>query len=154
MTNVEANTRGKIYRRTEDGVESYMTVKDALAEVNEAMIGRVVRERRVRTMSSSHGQHDITYSDGRRVVLIEIDAPQPEKEQRIVIAKGKRYVVSAVTPAQTERRPIGKNSYSLPHPAYVRYWSEKNGEASGATRHASASNKPGTVGRAIWDAIQ
>lgn len=159
MQNVAADHRGKIYRRTVDGVESFVTVKEALAEVNDAMIGRVARERSTRTMSSSRGQHDITYRDGRRVVLIEIDAPAPVEAasdgRRIVTVKGKRYVVGAVVPEQTERRQISKHSYSLPHPAYVRYWSAgPTGLPSGPTRDCSGRSKPGTVGHAIWNAIQ
>lgn len=160
ITEVQADARGKIYLRTEDGIDSYMTVKDALAEVNEAMIGRVVRERRVRTMSSGRGHHAVEYSDGRKVVLKEMDAPIAEaptesdsKGRRIVTAKGKRYVVGSIIPEQTERKKFGKCSYSLPHPAYVHYWSVRNDEAFGPIRSCSGRNKPGTVGRAIWDAV-
>jgi hypothetical protein len=71
----------KAYQRIEDGVITQVSVKEALGEVNEAMIGRVVRERRVRTMSSSHGHHVIEYSDGRKVKLDEIDAPEQEKTE-------------------------------------------------------------------------
>lgn len=69
--------------------------------------------------------------------------------KRIVTAKGKRYVVSAITPA----RPRTPGAKSWVPEAYVRYWSERNGETFGATRFGKASGKPGSVGRAIWDAV-
>lgn len=143
----------RMYDRTENGVTTRITAKEALAEVNEAMIGRVVRERRVRRMSSSHGRHSIEYSNGRLVDLREVkQAKAPEtdgKGRRIVIARGKRYVVDSITPA----RPRTEGATWWVPQAYVSYWSERNGEAFGATRSANASMKPGTVGRAIWDAI-
>ncbi|WP_329142758.1 hypothetical protein OIU91_04005 [Streptomyces sp. NBC_01456] len=37
--------------------------------------------------------------------------------------------------------------------AYVSYWSERNGETFGPTRTTNGDAKPGTVGRAIWDAV-
>lgn len=147
---VQPDARGKVYRRVTDGVEDFITVKEALAEVNDLMMNR---KRDYREMSSSQGHHTITYRNGVRVVLTEVDAPKAESAERIVTVKGKRYVVSSVVPEQTERRKIAEHSYSLPHPAYVRYWSERNGKAFGPTRHASGNNKPGTVGRAIWDAV-
>lgn len=75
MEQPQPDHRGKIYHRTEDGTETLVTVREALAEVNDAMMGRVSRERSVRTMHSSKGQHHIVYADGRTVTLLEIDAP-------------------------------------------------------------------------------
>ncbi|WP_328721758.1 hypothetical protein OHT52_21205 [Streptomyces sp. NBC_00247] len=72
---VQADARGKIYRRTEDGIDSHMTVADALAEANDAMMGG---RSKVREMSSGQGHHVIAYKDGRRVSLVEVDAPAPE----------------------------------------------------------------------------
>lgn len=155
INEVQADARGKIYLRTEDGIDSYMSVKDALAEVNEAMMGRVARERSTRKMSSSQGHHAIEYRDGRRVTLKEIDAPVAEEkgpkawtgeETRIVTVKGKRYAVGQIVEAGD------RGSYSVAR-AYVTYWSERDGKTFGATRHTNGDAKPGTVGRAIWDAV-
>lgn len=154
VNEVQADSRGKIYIRTVDGADSYVTVKEALIEVNDAMMGRIARERSVRTMSSGKGHHAITYRDGRRVVLKEIDAPQPVVEgpdvwtgekTRILTAKGKRYVVGTVVPAGV------RGKYQVP--AYVHYWSERHGKTFGPIRSTNADAKPGTVGRAIWDAV-
>ncbi|MGW5928055.1 hypothetical protein ACWF2L_17665 [Streptomyces anulatus] len=148
INEVQADARGKIYLRTEDGIDSYMSVKDALSEVNDAMMGRVVRERSTRKMSSSQGHHVIEYRDGRRVTLKEIDAPVAEEkgpkawtgeETRIVTVKGKRYAVGQIVQAGPT--------------AYVSYWSERDGKTFGATRGTNRDAKPGTVGRAIWDAV-
>ncbi len=155
MQQPQPDHRGKIYRRTEDGMEALITVREALAEVNDAMMGRVSRERSVRTMSSSKGQHHIVYADGRTVTLLEIDPPATDsKGRRIVTAKGKRYVVGSVVRALEERKQINENSYFLPYPAYVHYWSVRDGEAWGPTRECSGRNKPGTVGHAIWSQVK
>ncbi|MFJ9408613.1 hypothetical protein [Streptomyces sp. NPDC101393] len=68
---------------------------------------------------------------------------------RIVTVKGKRYVVGTIVPA----RPRTEGAKSWIPRAYVSYWSERNGEAFGATRSTNGDAKPGTVGRAIWDAV-
>ena len=143
-------TDTKVYQRTENGAMSEVSVKDAMAEVNFAMMDG---KRYVREMSSGRGQHRIEYTDGRVVVLLEMNAPaKPETDsegRKIVTVKGKRYIVSPVTPA---RPKIAGVPTWVPE-AYVNYWSERNGETFGATRSASASRKPGTVGRAIWDSV-
>ncbi|MYS37169.1 hypothetical protein K388_07427 [Streptomyces sp. KhCrAH-43] len=155
ITGVQADARGKIYLRIENGIESHVSVKDALGEVNDAMLGRLSRERSTRRMSSGQGHHAMEYRDGRLVTLVEIDAPQQVEEgptawtgeaTRIITAKGKRYVVGQIIPAED------RGSYRVTR-ACVRYWSERDGETSGPTRHASGDAKPGTVGRAIWDAV-
>lgn len=135
----------RIYRRTENGTETLISVPEALAEVNDAMMGG---SHKVETMSSGHGNHQIEYKDGRMVSLVEIEETIPVKSP-IVVVKGRRYVVSSITPA----RPRTEGVKSWIPQAYVSYWTERNGQAFGATRHASASNKPGTIGRAIWDAV-
>lgn len=141
----------KIYQRTENGAMSEVSVKDAMAEVNFAMMDG---KRYVREMSSGQGQHRIEYTDGRVVVLLEMNAPaKPETDsegRKIVTVKGKRYVVSPVTPA----RPKVAGVPTWVPEAYASYWSERNGQTFGAIRFASASKKPGTVGRTVWDAIQ
>jgi hypothetical protein len=140
----------KIYERTENGVTAQVSVRDALAEVNHAMMDG---KGDVREMSSSRGRHSIEYKDGRSVKLTEVDAPAPvetdSRGDRIISVQGKRYVVGTLVPA----RPKTPGAKSWTPEAYVSYWSERNGETFGATRFASASGKPGTVGRAIWDAV-
>jgi hypothetical protein len=143
----------KVYERTENGTTTHVSIREAMAEVNDAMMGRLSRERRVRKMSSGRTQHHIEYADGRVVRMTLVDAPAPvetdSKGRRIVTVKGKRYIVSHITPA----RPKTPGAKTWTPEAYVRYWSERNGETFGATRSACGSNKPGTVGRAIWDAV-
>ena len=69
---------------------------------------------------------------------------------RVVTVKGKLYVVSPVTPA----RPETPGCVSWVPEAYVEYWSGGLlGLPAGPTRSARASSKPGSVGRAIWDAV-
>jgi len=62
----------KIYERTENGVTAPVSVRDALAEVNHAMMAG---KGDVREMSSGRGRHSIEYRDGRSVKLTEVDAP-------------------------------------------------------------------------------
>jgi hypothetical protein len=71
-------TANKIYERTESGVTTRVSVSEALAEVNTAMMEG---KREVRTMSSSRGDHSIEYKDGRKVRLVEIDAPAETDER-------------------------------------------------------------------------
>lgn len=61
----------KVYERTENGTMTRVSVRDALDEVNHAMMGG---KRDVRRMSSSHGNHSIDYRDGRSVRLVEVEA--------------------------------------------------------------------------------
>lgn len=68
----------KVYERTENGTTETLTVKEAMPEVNHAMMGG---RRDVRTMSSSYGQHQIEYKDGRTVRLVLVDAPESTPEQ-------------------------------------------------------------------------
>ncbi|WP_206302654.1 hypothetical protein [Streptomyces sp. WAC 01529] len=68
---------------------------------------------------------------------------------RIITVKGKRYAVSPIHPAP----PWTVGATSGVTPAHVDYWSERNGKTFGATRSANGDAKPGTVGRAIWDAV-
>lgn len=67
----------KVYNRTENGVTTQVSVQEAMAEVNTAMMeGR----RQVKRMSSGHGDHAITYKDGRSVRLIETEATVEAEE--------------------------------------------------------------------------
>lgn len=69
---------------------------------------------------------------------------------QVVTVKGKLYVVSEITPA----RPKTPGATSWVPEAYVTYWSGGLlGLAAGPTRFAKKSSKPGTVGRAVWDAV-
>jgi len=142
----------KVYNRTENGTTVQVSVKDAMAEVNAAMMGP---RRNIREMSSVQGSHTIVYRDRRRVRLDEVDAPERTMRtgayttRKKVTVKGKSYIVTAVTPA----RPRTPEAVSWIPEAYVSYWAERNGTAFGPTRSGKASMRPGTVGRAIWDAV-
>lgn len=140
-----------------EGVATLVDWRVGRDEINAGMMGET--KKAVREMSAGRTDALIKYRDGRTVRLVLVDAPEEEAAEklerttdgrrRIVTVKGKRYVVSAVTPAQP--RTPGAMSW-IPE-AYVSYWSERNGETFGATRFASASGKPGTIGRAIWDTV-
>ncbi|WP_223772974.1 hypothetical protein [Streptomyces sp. 135] len=66
----------KVYNRTENSLTVQVSVREALAEVNTAMMeGR----RQVKTMSSGRGHHIIEYKDGRTVRLIETDAEEAQE---------------------------------------------------------------------------
>lgn len=143
----------RIYRRTENDTETLISVTEALVEVNDAMMGG---RNAVRSMSSSHGNHQIEYTDGRKVSLVEIEGTLPmapvetdSDGRRIVSVKGKRYIVGTIVSGSS----WDKVSRSWVPEKYVAYWSERNGRTFGSTRFVGESAKPGTVGRAIWDAV-
>ncbi|QDN64367.1 hypothetical protein [Streptomyces sp. S1D4-14] len=62
----------KMYERTEDGVTTHVSIREAMAEVNHAMMDG---KRDVREMSSGRDRHWIDYKDGRSVRLTLVDAP-------------------------------------------------------------------------------
>ncbi|MEV0966874.1 hypothetical protein AB0J25_30620 [Streptomyces sp. NPDC049910] len=66
----------KTYERTEDGITTRVTVQEALAEGRAAMTDRVTDRAHVRTISRDSGRYDITYTDGRHVVLAPADEDQ------------------------------------------------------------------------------
>lgn len=66
----------KIYARTEDGITTRVTAQEALAEGRAAMTDRVTDRARVRIISRDSGRYDITYTDGRHVVLAPVDEDQ------------------------------------------------------------------------------
>lgn len=66
-----------VYQRTENGAMEIVSVKEAMTEVNHAMMDG---KRYVREMSSGKGQHSIDYTDGRTVVLIEMEESASETE--------------------------------------------------------------------------
>lgn len=148
--------------RTENGTRTLITTRDAVAEIESAMIGPTRKE--VRQMSASRSGANIEYRDGRKVDIrpatpAELDtiaresaatSADPElmvydKPARIVTVNGKRYVVSSVMYSSTATSS-----------AYVDYWSERNGRPFGPTRWAGIEHagKRGTVGAAIWAAVQ
>lgn len=147
----------KVYERTENGITAHVSIREGLDEVNHAMMDG---KRDAKEMSSiTRTDFAIEYKDGRKVTLIQVDAPAAETEEgpevwtgeatRFVTVKGKRYIVGTIVPAQP--RTPGAKSW-IPT-AYVQYWSERDGKTFGATRSTSGNAKPGTVGRAIWDAV-
>ncbi|MFD7956063.1 hypothetical protein ACFV4X_21520 [Streptomyces ardesiacus] len=66
----------KTYERTEDGITIRVTAQEALAEGRAAMTDRVTDRAHVRTISRDSGSYDITYTDGRHVVLAPADEDQ------------------------------------------------------------------------------
>lgn len=132
--------------RTENGVAANVTKEAGLAEANLCMMAG---KREVAEMTAVSGFYDIRYKDGRKVTLSRQDGDMPAPARQTVTVKGKRYIVSAITPA----RPKTEGATSWIPEAYVSYWAERNGEIFGATRTAKASMKPGSIGRAIWDAL-
>ncbi|WDM16682.1 hypothetical protein J3S85_37575 [Streptomyces lavenduligriseus] len=154
----------KVYERTENGVTSTVSQREGLAEISRA---KMEGKRDVRTMwSISRTDYAIDYKDGRSVRLILVDAPAlegntqgqaapvertaliqrradgPDLMGRVVTVKGKDYVVD---------RPV--RSSASGGGECVDYWSERNGMRFGATRTARPDAKPGTVARAIWEAV-
>lgn len=86
-----------------------------------------------------------------RTALIQRQSNGPDLMGRVVTVKGKDYVVDQIIPAD---RPVPAYAPKGWEPtAYVDYWSERDGARFGSTRTAGPGSKPGTVGRAIWDAV-
>lgn len=147
----------QVYERTENGTVTHVTIREGLNEINHAMMaGR----RDVASMSSiSRTDYAIEYKDGREVHLVRVDAPAGRTEPgpavwtgeatQIVTVAGKRYVVGEINQGYPRS---GDSPIHRPR-AYVRYWGERKGKAFGPTRSAGSNAKPGTVARAIWDAI-
>ncbi|MGW1828883.1 hypothetical protein ACWCO0_09425 [Streptomyces tubercidicus] len=155
----------KIYERTENGHTAHVSIRKGLDEINNA---QMAGKRDVRTMSSiTRTDFAIEYKDGRNVRLVLVDAPAeqpsertaliqrradgPDLMGRVVTVKGNDYVVGQVVPAD---RPVPADAPRGWEPtAYVDYWSERDGMRFGATRTTGPDATPGTVGRAIWDAV-
>lgn len=66
----------KHFTRTENGTTQHLSARDALAEINHAMMDG---KRYVRTMSSDGGgsKHAIEYKDGRKVKFARMDGAAP-----------------------------------------------------------------------------
>ncbi|MFD3717252.1 hypothetical protein [Streptomyces sp. NPDC058674] len=65
----------KVYKRTENGVTTLVSLKEGSAEMTHAQTDG---KRHVREMSAGSTGARITYRDGRRVLLLKVDAPQEE----------------------------------------------------------------------------
>jgi hypothetical protein len=104
---IQPDARGKIYRRVTDGVEDFITVKEALAEVNDLVMNR---KRDYREMSSGQGHHAIRYSDGRVVLLIEVDAPAEEEPATWTVASH-RMLFHKFTEATGNGRAVCNRSF-------------------------------------------
>ncbi|MFD3573819.1 hypothetical protein [Streptomyces sp. NPDC058644] len=64
----------KVYNRTENGTTTQVSVREGLTEINHAQMDG---KRAVRTMSSiTRTDFAIEYKDGRKVRLIQVDAPE------------------------------------------------------------------------------
>lgn len=83
---IEPDARGKVYRRDTNGVVDFITVKEALAVVNDLMMnGRT----EVESMSSSRGHHTVRFQGGGVVEMVEIDAadmPAPDARDNWTVA--------------------------------------------------------------------
>ncbi|WP_406324014.1 hypothetical protein [Streptomyces niveus] len=63
----------KVYERTENGVAGQVSIREGLDEVNHAMMDG---KRDVKEMSSiTRTDFAIEYKDGRKVTLVQVDAP-------------------------------------------------------------------------------
>lgn len=142
--------------RTENGVPALLPSKEALAEVDLVMMDKAAK-RSTKAVSAARSAANIEYRDGRKVairpatpeditaltpltvtpaeVAKNVRIPRAPEGSRIVAAKGKQYVVTTVLRGSVD------------------YWTFRNGRAYGSTREASESDKPGTVGAAVWVAV-
>jgi endonuclease YncB( thermonuclease family) len=68
----------KVYERTENGVTAIVSKREGLDEINHA---QMAGKRDVRTMSSiTRTDFAIEYKDGRKVRLVQVDAPETASE--------------------------------------------------------------------------
>jgi len=65
----------KVYRRRENGVTTFVSLKEGSAEISHAQMDG---KRHVREMFAGSTGARITYHDGRRVYLLKEDAPKEE----------------------------------------------------------------------------
>ncbi|MFF6794294.1 hypothetical protein ACFY9C_35090 [Streptomyces filamentosus] len=68
-----------LYWRIVDGVVTEVSAEEALAEGRAAMLDRVTTRDRVRKIEHDSDRYDITYTDGRHVVLTPADT-EPDCE--------------------------------------------------------------------------
>lgn len=62
----------KMFKRTENGVTQWMSIREGLKEINHAMMEG---KSEVREMFAGSRGARITYKDGRRVMFMKLDAP-------------------------------------------------------------------------------
>lgn len=108
----------KIFKRTENGTTTFVSIREGLNEANHAMMDG---KRDVKTMSAGSGRYDITYKDGRHVVLIKVDAPAPEG-----FTQGQAVVVQR--PGQLPR--TGTVAHIHTAPGYVAVLDDRNRSVS------------------------
>ncbi|MEV6580290.1 hypothetical protein AB0M92_19230 [Streptomyces sp. NPDC051582] len=98
----------KVYKRTENGNTTFVSLKEGAAEMSHAQMDG---KRHVREMFAGSTGARITYHDGRRVMLLKVDAPEEEaivadtkSEQHCTpVAGGK---VHTLMPGATEDDPF------------------------------------------------
>jgi hypothetical protein len=111
---VKPDARGKVYRRTENGAEDFITVNEALAIVNDAMMNRwdLTRPTAIREMTSQKGRHLIEYRDGTTVLLVETDAPaETETETEAWTVASHRMLLHRFTEASENGRAVCNKSF-------------------------------------------
>lgn len=92
----------KHYERIQDGITTHVAAQEALDEGRAAMLDRVTVREFVRKISEDSGRYDITYKDGRHVVLRPIDVKSepvesPRVGERVTYKVGRRKVNATVT---------------------------------------------------------
>ena len=114
---IEPDARGKVYRRDTNGVVDFITVKEALAIVNDLMMNRwdLTRPTKVESLSSAFGCHVIEYKAGGRVTLVEIDAAdmpvEAEKEPATWTVASYKMLHHRFTEASGNGRAVCNKSY-------------------------------------------
>lgn len=108
----------KIYERTESGVTTHVSIREGLDEINTAMMGP---RRNIKEMSAAQGDAWITYADGRKVTLVQVEAPETEG-----YTQGQPVVVQR--PGQTPR--TGTVAHIHTAPGYVAVLDDRNRSVS------------------------
>ncbi|MFB7212728.1 hypothetical protein [Streptomyces sp. NPDC056255] len=112
----------------------------------------VVRNAETRTAAFNSAVAALRSATNARTALIQRRADGNHVRGRVVTVKGKDYVVGRVVTADQQKAHEYTPKNWKPK-AYVNYWSERDGMRFGAIRTTGPDAKPGTVGRAIWDAV-
>lgn len=88
----------KVYERTENGVAGQVSIREGLDEVNHAMMDG---KRDVKEMSSiTRTDFAIEYKDGRKVTLVQVDAPAQDTPEPPPLTS-----MSSATTAARSTRP-------------------------------------------------
>ncbi|MFJ4768509.1 hypothetical protein ACIP88_05230 [Streptomyces uncialis] len=101
----------KVYERTENGIATQVSVKDGLEEINNAMMAG---KREVRTMSSiSRTDYAIEYKDGRKITLVQIDAPEEsvDEDSSPWTVASHRMLLHKFTEASADGRAVCNKSF-------------------------------------------